>query len=143
MQIKTRIKVRGVKYPAGHYLAPQHDAQPGGPLVPVPGSVVALSGGGDGGAAAGGSQRYIGWKCEHTAEPTLCDGEAIMMTDRTYTPTGARRDEHVPVRFRWTFDPTPVEVEQTPEILRAIARGEIEKVEVEPAPKARRTPGGV
>lgn len=138
MQVTTKIRVRGVKYPAGHYLYPSHDAQPGGPLVPFPGSVVALSAGGDGGRAAGSSQRYIGWACVRGDEPTLADGEPIMMTDRVPSAAGTIRIEHAAVRYRWVYDPTPVVIEQTPEILRAIARGEIQKVEAEPAPKRGR-----
>jgi hypothetical protein len=133
MHIREKILVRGVKYPKDDKRAPAHGAIAGGPLVNIPGTVVPLSNGGDGGIYAASAQQYIGWRRERMEEPILVDGEPILTVDR-------KRDglQFAHVQFRWVFDPSPVLVPKTPEIMRAIARGDIELA----TPEKKKKSGG-
>jgi len=129
--MNEKILVRGIKLPG----EPAHSSMPHGPLVPVPGTVAPLSAGGDGGAFAGMSQSYIGWRRE------ACEPDPMRMVTDYVRDAGRVSLERVPVRFRWVYDPTPVLVELTIEIRRALAKGDIEAAVAEAKPQARRGGG--
>ena len=133
-----KVLVRGVKYPPGDFRFPPYEDMPGGPLVPIPGTVVALSMGGDGGVAAAGSQKYIGWSLVSTDEPIMRDGDVLTKPYRVRTQRGYTI-RHEPVRCRWVYDPSPILVPKTPEILSAIEDGALEVVVQE---KKKRGTGG-
>ena len=130
------ILVRGVEYAADDHRRATHPSKPNGPLVPVPGTVVPLTAGGDGGVVAAASQKYIGHRREQI--PRGKDGkqplDAINDLGDVYMQAdfpaegGLVRPTVRPITYRWVFDPDPVLVRKTPEILRAIRRGEIEEV---------------
>jgi hypothetical protein len=135
-----KILVRGVKFPPGHIGCPPYDDIPGGPLVPIPGTVVALSMGGDGGFAAAGSQKYVGWTLVSTDEPVMRDGDVLTKPYRVRTNRG-HVIRHEPVRCRWVYDPTPILVARTPEIIDAINKGDLELVTQEKSKQGKKSGG--
>lgn len=113
-----------------------HPSKPNGPLVPVPGTVVPLTAGGDGGVVAVSSQKYIG----HSRVPVergkdgkqkldaINDlGDVFMQADYP-AENGLVKPTIRPITYRWVYDPEPVLVRKTPEVIRALRRGEIEEV---------------
>ena len=130
------ILVRGVEYAPDDPRRSTHPTKPNGPLVPVPGTVVALTAGGDGGVVAASSQTYIGHKRvqverdkdgKYKLEAINDLGDVYMQADFP-AEGGVVRPRIRPLTYRWEFDPTPVLVRKTPEIIRALRRGEIEEV---------------
>jgi hypothetical protein len=109
------VKVRGVKYEKDHKNYPQYPHQAGGPLVPDP-------------RFPSAAQEYISWK-RVKAEPVPDElGRVPTMVDIVKGVGGAVTLERKPVRFSWEFDSAPVAMERTPDIDRAISRGDLEEV---------------
>jgi hypothetical protein len=142
------ILVRGVEYAADDPRRATHPTKPNGPLVPVPGTVVPLTQGGNGGMSAASSQQYIGHRREPI--PRGKDGkiplDAINDLGDVYTQAdyprgddGLVRATIRPLTYRWVYDPDPVLVRKTPEILRALRRGEIVEV---PMGETKKSKGG-
>lgn len=138
------ILVRGIAYSPDDPRYPKHSSKPKGPLVPIPGTVVPISMGGDGGVQAAGSQRYIGHSRvaierdpkdgKIPLDPVNDLGDVLVQMD--YPAQGGIVKPVVrPITYRWEFDPSPVLVRRTPEIIRALRRGEIEAVETIAAPE--------
>lgn len=117
------VKVRGVKYAQDHKNYPQFQHQAGGPLVPDP-------------RYPSEAQEYISWK-RVRAEPVKDElGRVPTMVDPV-KDGGAIRMQRRPVGFKYEFDSTPIAVERTPDISRAIARGDIEEITDAPAGKGK------
>jgi len=130
------ILVRGVEYAPDDPRCATHPTKPNGPLVPVPGSVVPLTAGGDGGVVAASSQKYIGHRREpvergkdgrYKIEAINDLGDVYMQADFP-AENGLVKPTIRPLTYRWVYDPEPVLVRKTPEIIRALRRGEIEEV---------------
>jgi len=133
------ILVQGVKYGPDDRRVPRYPSHPGGPLVPVPGTVVPLAAGGDGGIMAAGSQQYIGWSRKPVDEPAKVNelGDVLTQEDFPVDERGSFKPTRRPIMFEWVYDPQPVLVRLTPEIRRALARGEIVAVTPEDKPKVK------
>lgn len=130
------ILVRGVEYAPDDPRRAIHPSKPNGPLVPIPGTVVPLTQGGDGGMTATRSQQYIGHRrvqIERDADGKV-PLDAINELGDVYTQVdfpavgGIVKATVRPITYRWVYDPSPVLVRKTPEIIRALGRGEIVEV---------------
>jgi hypothetical protein len=111
------VKVRGVKYEKGHKNYPQFQHQPGGPLVPDP-------------RFPSEAQEYISWK-RVKAEPVKDELGRVPTTVDHVKESGNIRPVRRPIGFKYEFDSAPVAVERTPDIDRALSRGDIEEVKDE------------
>lgn len=131
------ILVRGVEYASDDPRRSTHPSKPNGPLVPVPGTVMPLSQGGDGGVRAAGSKKYIGHACVPNERNEKGNfkvdainelGDVLVQVDFP-SEGGLVKPVVRPLTYHWEYDPSPVLVRRTPEILRALRRGEIVEVE--------------
>lgn len=129
-------RVRAVKYAPGHKHYPDHPSKPGGPLVRLPGSNAP-------------DQLYVGWSRERI-QPTLIDhptklgvkiekivpeegtdGKLRMQYDIVVGDNGKPQMLQRPAVYRWVYDPTPLEIELSPEndyIKKALRAGDLEEV---------------
>jgi hypothetical protein len=140
MVAQEGIWVCGVKYPEGDRRCPDHPSKPGGPLVRRQGTDPR-------------HQQYIGWSRQRI-EPGE-DGKVHLQAVNefgdvlTTTDFVSGRRVNKPLTFRWAYDPKPVLQRRTPDIMRALRRGDIREPEATPpsrstteaaetAPRARR-----
>ncbi len=123
---EKHVFVKAKKYPKDHKLYPLHEAQPGGPLVPMPGG-------------AG----FIGWRREQVEKPVTKDGEVVEKVDIIPTDSSGKtfRATRNPVRFRWVYDPTPVKIlvhHRNEAVFKALRNGDLDQVDGDEKPKPKK-----